>query len=136
MLGVMSATIATEPTKTALENSVGWFLSDKLHDPSVTIATKKYLTNQNRLIHLTVCNVVETNIPKVKVQVFDRVKGGVHETGYRLFADHRFDKYQNDMIFGTKPGTAAGNVAEEVSEDEAAQLLALVNSLTTARQTL
>jgi hypothetical protein len=136
MLDVMSEETATEPTKTALENSVAWFLADKLHDPSVTIATKKYLTNQNRLIHLTVCNVVETNIPKVKLQVFDRVKGGVHETGYRLFADHRFEKYQNDMIFGTEPGTATGDVSEQVSEMEAQQLLALVNSLTTARQTL
>jgi hypothetical protein len=128
---------ATEPTKTALENSVSWFLADKLQDASTPIATKKYLTSNNQLIYLTRCNVAESSVPKVKVQVFVRVDGGVHEMGYQLFADHRLVKYANDMIFGTAPGSSAtGNQTEEVAEDEAAQVLALVNGLTTARQTL
>jgi hypothetical protein len=129
-------TPASEATKTALENSVAWFLSDKLQDAATPIATKKYLTNDNRLIYLTHCNVAETSVPRVKVQQFERVDGGVRETGYQLFADHRFVKYTNDMIFGTKPGTAAGNQMDEVGETEAAEVLALVNGLATARQTL
>jgi hypothetical protein len=127
---------ATEPTKTALENSVTWFLSDKLEDPSTTIATKKYLTNKNELIYLTRCNVVEVSVPRVKIQVFERVDGGVNETGYQLFSDHRLLKYVNEMIFGTKPETATGNNNQEVTEEEATTLLGLVNTLGTARQTL
>jgi hypothetical protein len=127
---------ATEPTKTALENSVTWFLSDKLEDPSTTIATKKYLTNKNELIYLTRCNVVEVSVPRVKVQVFERVDGGVSETGYQLFNDHRLVKYINEMIFGKNPRSATGNENQEVSESEATELLALVNMLGSARQTL
>ena len=127
---------STEPTKTALENSVGWFLADKLQDPGTTIATKKYLTNKNELIYLTRCNVVEVSVPRVKVQVFERVEGGVNETGYLLFSDHRLLKYVNEMIFGSKPNTQSGNQNQEVSEAEAAALLELVNTLGTARQTL
>jgi hypothetical protein len=128
--------VATEPTKTALENSVSWFLADKLQDPGTTIATKKYLTNKNELIYLTRCNVVEVSVPRVKIQVFERVDGGVNETGYQLFSDHRLLKYVNEMIFGTKPETATGNNNQEVTEEEATTLLGLVNTLGTARQTL
>ena len=127
---------ATEPTKTALENSVSWFLQDKLKDASIPIATKKYLTNENKLIYLTRCNVADSSVPRVKVQVFERVQGGVHEAGYQLFSDHRFVRYDNEMIFGNKPGTAAGNESAEVSEKEAGELLQMVNSLGSARQTL
>lgn len=129
-------TPATEPTKTALENSVTWFLSDKLQDAAAPIVTKKYLTNDNELVYLTRCDVAETNVPRVKVQIFKRVSGGVSETGYLLYSDHRLLKYSNDMIFGTKPGTAAGDTNDAVSEDEAKKVLALVNGLTNARQTL
>jgi hypothetical protein len=127
---------ATEPTKTTLENSVSWFLADKLQDAATPIATKKYLTGENKLVYLTRCNVAELSVPRVKVQVFVRVKGGVSETGYQLFSDHRFVKYQNEMIFGTAPGTAAGDKTEDISEKEATALLELVNSLVNARQTL
>jgi hypothetical protein len=127
---------ATEATKTALENSVGWFLADKLRDASTPIATKKYLTNDNLLVYLTRVNMAESSVPTVKVQVFKRVDGGVHETGYQLFSDHRMIKYVNEMIFGAQPGTAAGDKTEEVSESEAAGMLALVNTLGNARQTL
>jgi hypothetical protein len=139
MLNEMSdqAQLATEPTKTALENSVGWFLQDKLRDASTPIATKKYLTNKNELVYLTRTSVAESSVPTVKVQVFIRVQGGVAETGYQLYGDHRFQKYRNDMIFGTKPGAGpAGDAPVDVTEAEAQSLLALVNSLTTARQTL
>jgi len=127
---------ATEPTKTSLENSVSYFLADKLQDPATTIATKKFLTGQNELIYLTRCNVAELSVPRIKVQIFKRVSGGVHETGYQLFGDHRLVKYENAMIFGTEPGTAAGDKSEDVSEKEASDLLLLVNSVANARQTL
>jgi hypothetical protein len=126
----------SEATKTALENSVNWFLADKMQDPSTIIATKKFLTNNNVLIYLTHCNVAETSVPRVKVQIFNRVAGGVRELGYQLFGDHRLMKYTNEMIFGTAPGTAAGDKLEQVSEQEAAQVLATVNTLASARQTL
>lgn len=127
---------ATEPTKTALENSVNWFLADKLKDATTPIATKKYLTNDNVLVYLTRCNVAETSVPKVKVQIFERVSGGVREQGFQLFGDHRLVKYVNEMIFGTEPGTATGNEMKEVSEEEAAELVEMVNGLTDARSTL
>jgi len=127
---------ATEATKTALENSVSWFLADKLRDASIPIATKKYLTTQNVLVYLTRCNVAESSVPRVKVQVLHRVAGGVHETGYQLFSDHRLEKYQNDMIFGSQPGAMPDTTNEPVAEQEAQELLALVNSLAQAQQTL
>lgn len=130
------AQLATEPTKTTLENSVSWFLADKLHDAATPIATKKYLTVDNVLVYLTRCNVAESSVPRIKVQVFERVDGGVRETGYQLFSDHRLMKYVNEMIFGTAPGTATGNSSEAVQEKEAAQLVELVNGLSAARQTL
>ena len=77
---------ATEQTKTALENSVGWFLADKIQDAVTPIATKKYLTNDNLLIYLTHCNVAEVSVPRVKVQVFTRVSGGIREEGFQLFS--------------------------------------------------
>jgi hypothetical protein len=107
-----------------------------MHDAATPIVTKKYLTNDNELVYLTRCDVAETSVPRVKGQIFERVTGGVTEAGYQLYADHRFVKYSNDMIFGTKPGTAAGNTSDTVSEDEAQRVLELVNSLTNARQTL
>ena len=128
---------ATELTKTTLENSVSWFLADKLQDASIPIATKKYLTNENKLIYLTRCNVADSSVPRVKVQVFVRVPGGVHEMGYQLFSDHRFLKYDNAMIFGNRPGgTPAGDKPEEVTETDGQELVKLVNSLGSARQTL
>jgi hypothetical protein len=127
---------ASEATKTTLENSVSWFLADKLEDASTAIATKKYLTNDNHLVYLTRCNVAETSVPKVKVQVFNRVSGGVKETGYQLFSDHRLTKYVNDMIFGTAPGSPSATTNEDVSELEALDILQLVNTLGSARQTL
>ncbi len=127
---------ATEATKTSLENSVSWFLADKLQDATASIVTKKYLTSKNELVYLIRCNVAEASVPRVKVQVFVRVDGGVRETGYQLFGDHRFLKYQNEMIFGTTAGTAAGDRTEEVTDSEALELIALVNGLGSARQTL
>jgi hypothetical protein len=132
-----TSTPASEETKNTIENTVNWFLTDKLQDPAITIATKKYLTNENKLIYLTHCNVAELSVPRIKVQVFERVDGGVRETGYQIFSDHRMMKSLNEMIFGTTPGTTAtGNMSEVVSEQEAAALVLEINALTQARQTL
>lgn len=103
---------------------------------STPIVTKKFLTNENELVYLTRCEVAETSVPRVKVQVFERVSGGVREMGYQIYSDHRFVKFVNEMIFGNQPGTAAGDTMTEVSEDEGKELLELVNSLGSARQTL
>jgi|ERR1700683_230277 len=127
---------AAEATKTTLENSINWFLADKVQDAHTPIVTKKFLTNDNVLVYLTQCTVSETNVPRYKVQVLSRVEGGVRELGYQLFADHRLVKYSNDMIFGTQAGTAAGNEMQDVSEAEAQTILAQVNALGSARPIL
>ena len=130
-------TPATDEIKASLENSVNWFLADKLQATNVTIATKKYLTVDNLLVYLTRCNVSETTVPRIKVQVLNRVAGGVEETGYQLYNDHRLEKYVNSMIFGQGANNSAGDSAGvPVSQPEAEQLLELVNNLQTARQTL
>ncbi|GAC1368899.1 MAG: hypothetical protein NVSMB39_0150 [Candidatus Saccharimonadales bacterium] len=131
-----TSSYATEETKNAIENAVNWFLADKLQDPATTIATKKYLTNENKLIYITHCNVAELSVPRIKVQLFERVEGGVRELAYQIFSDHRMNKVVNEMIFGNKSGTADGNSSEEVSQEEAAALSAEVNALAQARQTL
>jgi len=128
--------LAVEATKNTIENTVNWFLADKLQDPVITIATKKYSTNDNLLIYLTHCNVAETSVPRIKVQVFKRVNGGVQETGYQIFSDHRMTKFVNEMIFGNKPGAGVGDrPSTDVTEKDAGELLTLINSLTGARQT-
>jgi hypothetical protein len=127
---------ANEAVKTALENSVAWYLSDKLTDASTPIATKKYLTPENLLVYLTRCNVAESSVPRVKVQLFQRIDGGVQETAYQLFGDHTFTKYQNEMVFGTSATGADGTTSTKVTQPEADHLLELLNGLQTARQTL
>lgn len=134
--GMSEQPLATEATKNSIENTVNWFLSDRLQDPAVMIATKKFLTSDNVLVYLTHCNVAEISVPRIKVQVFERVNGGVRESGYQIFSDHRMTKFVNEMIFGTQPGTASGNSALDVTEKEAADLEKLIQSLTQARQTL
>ena len=128
---------ASEATKTALEDNAHWLLADKLNAASMPVVTNKYLTNNNLLVYVTLCSLPDASAPRVKVQVLQRVNGGVHETGYHLYSDHRFDKYENDMIFGQQPPTGAdGSTSTTVSEQEAQLLLQLVGSLTSARQTL
>jgi hypothetical protein len=128
--------LAIEASKNTIEDTVNWFLADKLDDPATTIATKKFMTNDNLLVYLTHCNVAEVSVPRIKVQVLQRVDGGVREVGYQIFSDHRFVKLVNDMIFGNKPGAVAVNQSEEVTEKEALELITLLSSLSRARQTL
>lgn len=128
-------TPASDEIKTAVENSVTWYLADKLRDATVSIAIKKYLTSNNLLVYLTQCNVAATSVPRIKVQILQRVDGGIHESSYQLYGDHRLEKTQNDMLFGTEKASD-GSLSETVTETEAKQLLDLVNSLQNARQTL
>jgi hypothetical protein len=136
-ISMNSADPATEETKATLENNIAWYLADKLTDMSAIIATKKYLTNDNILVYLTQCNVAEQAVPRVKVQVFRRVNGGVQETCYQLFNDHRLEKYDNAMIFGADDSKSVEDAKRsEVSEAELKELLELIASLQNARQTL
>lgn len=128
------ADLATEQSKTALENSVTWLLSDRVGSASAPIVTKKYITNANLLVYLTLCSLPDAKAPRLKVQVLQRVKGGVHETGYQLYGDHRFEKYENDMIFGTELVGADGSNSVAVGEKEIQLLLQLLGTLQSARQ--
>lgn len=130
-------TAATEATKTAIENSVSWYLSEKLAGTTAPIASVKFLTNDNVLVTLTSCTVAEANVPRFRVQIFRRVAGGVTENGYQLYTDHRFEQYTSQMIFGTSPGQPGDQPAATVSEAEAQNVVALLGSLATnARQTV
>lgn len=132
----MSNELATEKSKTDLENSVSWFLADKL-SATTAIATSKYLTNDNLLVYLTRCDVADSSAPRIKVQVLRRVSGGVHETSYQLFADHRFVRGENNMIFGASDKKTDSAVdGAEVTEGEMQELLQLVNGLNEARPAL
>ena len=128
-------TPATDATKTTLENTVTWYLSEKMAAAGTTIATGKYMTNDNRLIYLTRCAIAAAMVPLIKVQILERVDAGVHETGYQLYSDGRLERYQTAMIFGTAPAQP-DTKPETVSEDEAAQLVALVTALQTSARAL
>ncbi len=127
----MTEELATEATKTALENSVSWFLAEKLGSSTIPIASAKYLTQDNLLVYLTRCDTADTSAPRIKVQVFQRAPDGVHEVNYQLFMDHRFVKSENNMIFGTAE-TEAANTSTDVSEQEGQQLVQIVNGLVNA----
>lgn len=126
--------LTSEQSKTQIENIVTWLLADRASN--APIATKKYMTNNNLLVYLTLVSMPEANAPRLKIQVLQRVDRGVHETGYQLYGDHRFEKYENDMIFGTEASGADGSKSTPVAEEETQLLLQLLNSLQTARQTL
>lgn len=125
---------ATEATKTQLENNITALMADRFASLATAIATKKYLTPDNQLVHLTQCNVAETAVPRLRIQVFTRVEGGVHELSYAMFSDHRFEFSQNSMIFGQTP--PADQAPQPVSEETAQGLLQLIGTLGQARQTL
>ena len=126
---------ASEATKTAIENAVTWYLSEKLSGSTATIVTQKFITHDNRLIYLTKCSIADAAVPRIKVQVLERVTGGVHETGYQLYGDRRLERYQNAMMFGTAP-SAPDTTGEAVVETEAAELLTLVSALQTDARAL
>ncbi len=130
-------TLATEASKTELENAVRWHLAEKLEGASpAPIVTQKFLTNDNVLVYLTYCAMPEGNVPRIKVQLLSRVDGGVHETGYQLFGDHRLERYENEMLFGAAQG-ADGSERTAVTQDDLAGLLQLLAALPeTARKTV
>ncbi len=127
-------TPASEESKTMLENNVAWYLADKINSSS-PITTKKFMTSDNLLVYLTLCSVAETAVPRIKVQIFKRVQGGVQETGYQLFGDHRLKKYENAMIFGAASGSN-NSENQSVSQTDLDQLLQFIANLQSARQVL
>lgn len=118
---------AVDATIMTIENNVRALLADKLQSPSTAIATKKYLTANNQLVYLTVCTVAESAIPSLRIQVYERVEGGVHERSYALFSDRRFEVTENPMIFGEPD--PVDEIPKPVDEGEAQALVALVGSL-------
>ncbi len=133
----MNNNLASEASKTTLENNVSWFLADKLAASSLPIATNKYITNDNVLIYLTRCNVADNSAPRIKVQILRRVDGGVQETVYQLFGDHRFTRMENNMIFGAAGANEpTEHDTSDVSEQEAQELINTVNALSEARPAL
>ncbi len=133
LVGMSNEPLATEATKNAIEDAVNGFLADRLQDPVITIAMKKFMTNDNVLIYLTHCNVAEISVPRIRIQVLRRVDGGVEETAYQIFSDHRFTKFVNAMIFGKRPEASPQHETEDVAEVEASELLAQIHALADAR---
>lgn len=132
----MTTSLATEASKTTLENSVSWFLADKMGTSIRPIATNKYLTNDNLLVFITKCDVADSSAPRIKVQIFKRIDGGVHEANFQLFMDHRFIRSETNMVFGVAPENAPlSDEAVDVTEDEAQALITQVNALANARLT-
>lgn len=129
----MDSAPAEEAAKNQLENNVNWYLADKLAEVGTTIATKKFITPDNVLVYLTRCNMSEAAIPVIKVQVFQRIDGGVHERSYQLYTDHRLERTDNEMIFGDAANGADGSIASPVTAAEANELLTLITSLQQAR---
>jgi hypothetical protein len=121
----------TEATISTLENTVYALLADKRAGTSSPIVTSKYLTKDNRLVYITQCTVAESAVPAMRIQIFERVEGGVVEMSYALFADHRFECTRNPMIFGDKAAVAENAAPTVVEEPTAQWLLELVHSLPT-----
>ena len=128
--------LATEPTKTALENAVYALLADRMSGSMMPIITKKYLTNDNQLVYLTQCNVAESAIPRVRVQILKRVDGGVHETSYALYADQRLESSENPMIFGEAGQPRDEEAPASVDETTARAVVDLIGQLPNAQQGL
>jgi hypothetical protein len=114
--------------KTTIENHVMACLSERM-GPGAAIVTNKYLTPTNEFVYLTHTSVSDNSLPTIKIQVFRRVEGGVRETGYSLYSDERFDRYDNAMIFGQAKAAGESLQAAPVSEAEAQDVLTLVQSL-------
>lgn len=128
--------LASDSTKTALENAVYALLADRMAGSSMPITTKKYLTNDNNLVYLTQCNVAETAIPRVRVQVLKRVAGGVHETNYSLYVDQRLESTENPMIFGEANQTRSDETPKSVDDATAVALIEMIGKLPEAQQRL
>jgi hypothetical protein len=125
---VMQSTV-TEATLSRLENTASALLSNDSVIMNTPIITKKYQTQDNRLVYLTECNIAEIAVPRLRVQILERVDGGVNETSYALYADQRFECTKNPMIFGDTSGPAETSTPTAVDEDTAEWLIQLIQSL-------
>lgn len=129
----MSAKLATTAQKNYLQERVLILISDtyKIVPPGTTVQAKRYLTNDNQFVYLTHSQANTPMVAPIKIQVFQRVDGGVRETIYRLYGDHRLTRETNLMIFGQAPDSPQVDQANDVTEDEAATLCTIVDSLNT-----
>lgn len=120
---------ASEEIKDQLENQAVFLLGSSDSTTVTAVATKKYLTADNQFVYLTRSSITTDTIPSLKFQVFRRVDGGVFETGYLLYHDHRFERYENSMIFGKNQPAQETPAAAPVSQAEGEQLMQLLASL-------
>ena len=121
----------SEATLMSLENRAYALLSDRSVAMATPIVTKKFATNDNRLIYVTQCTVAESAVPNLRIQTFERVTGGVMERSYALYADRRFERTDNPMIFTERNVKSELAPPVAITENEAVQLLALVEHLAT-----
>lgn len=127
---------ASEEIKNQLENQVLFLIGSSDSTTAAAIITKKYLTGENQFVYLTRTAITTASIPSIKVQVFSRVDGGVHEKGYLLYHDHRFERYDNAMIFGQNQAPDTSSANAPVSQAEAAELAQLLSTLGPQNQRL
>jgi len=121
----------SEATLMSLENQAYALLSDRSVAMATPIVTKKFATNDNRLIYVTQCSIAESAVPKLRIQTFERIAGGVMETSYALYSDRRFERTDNPMIFTERKVKPELAPPVAISEAEAQQLLALIAHLAT-----
>ena len=118
----------SETTLMSLENLASMVLDDRSLAVATPITTKKYLTGDNRLVYLTRCTVAESAVPKLRIQIFERIHGGVRETSYALY--RRFEQTINLMIFSDRPGQEEMPTPTPVDESTAASLIEFIDRLT------
>ena len=120
----------SEATLMSLENLASSILDDRSMTMATPITTKKYLTGDNRLVYLTRCTVAESAVPNLRIQIFERIHGGVRETSYALFTDRRFEQTVNPMIFSDRPGPGEMPKPTPVDESTAESLIEFIGRLT------
>lgn len=126
----MPDNLATTPQKNRLQDHVVALINDTYQATSAAaVQSKRYLTGDNRFVYLTYSHVQTPEIAPIKIQVFQRVDGGVKETIYRLYSDQRLTCEHNDMIFGQMPDKPQEGPAHPVTESEATDLCATIDSL-------
>ena len=120
---------ADENIKTQIDNQTIMLFPSSAEVGVTNIATKKYLTGDNQFVYVTRMSQQTNTIPTLKVQLFTRVEGGVRETCYEMFGDNRFERVENNMIFGKDGQDATSPARKPVSQDDAKELLAVLQTL-------
>jgi len=121
----------SEATLMNLQNLASSLLDDRSVAMATPILTRKFATHDNRLIYLTQCSIAESAVPNLRIQIFARVPGGVEENSYALYADGRFERTDNPMIFDQRHVKPELAPPSPVSENEAQGLIQLIQHLAT-----